>query len=77
MNDTVTQLKEQFRNPTDIYSLLLLVGSEVIETALAQNAGQIAIPVVLSFGWLAMLSNPYLPSSGTVDYYRSPSRNAW
>ena len=45
----------QWTNPGDILSLLLLVGGDVLQRAIAQLAGdaRLPTPVVFSFGWLA------------------------
>lgn len=58
------ELKSQWQNPGDIFSLLLLVGGDVVQKAVAQLVGvrfrvmqrSAAIyltPVVFSFGWVA------------------------
>jgi hypothetical protein len=48
-----SQLKAQWKNPGDILSVLLIVGADVISTALAQFNGQSFRPVAFSFGWVA------------------------
>jgi hypothetical protein len=53
-------VKRQWKLPSEILSVLLLVGSDVVQTALAQQAGNSVLPVVFSFGWL-----PYMVS-GTL-----------
>lgn len=47
------QLRSQWSNPSDILSLLLLVGGDVVQKALAQTAGRGFIPVAFSFGWVS------------------------
>ncbi|KAL6713621.1 hypothetical protein ACLMJK_009086 [Lecanora helva] len=48
------QIHSQWKGPSDILSLLLLVGSDVIQRAIAQQAGsKLPTPVVFSFGWVA------------------------
>ena len=49
------QIRTQWANPGDILSLLLLVGGDVIQRAIAQQAGDkyFPTPVVFSFGWVA------------------------
>lgn len=50
---TYQQLRGQWENPKDILSLLLLVGGDVIQQALAQQSGdKFPTPVVFSFGWV-------------------------
>lgn len=58
-----SQLREQWSNPGDIFSLLLLIGGDIVQMALAQLVGvRISItehlrvpvtPVAFSFGWVA------------------------
>ena len=51
---TTSSLYSQWTNPSDILSLLLLIGGDVIQCALAQQVGDILpTPVVFSFGWVA------------------------
>lgn len=53
--DEVTEkLRTQWTNPGNILDLLLLVGGDVIQTALAQLTGDhLPTPMVFSFGWVA------------------------
>lgn len=46
-------LTAQWQNPRDILSVLLLLGPEVIQDAVAQLAGRWITPVPFSFGWVA------------------------
>lgn len=50
---TVAQLREQWNNPSDILSILMIIGGDVVHTALAQEAGHWISPVCFSFGWVA------------------------
>ncbi|KAL8722715.1 MAG: hypothetical protein Q9225_000827 [Loekoesia sp. 1 TL-2023] len=51
---TSVSLRSQWSNPSDILSLLLLIGGDVIRIALAQQTGDtFPTPVVFSFGWVA------------------------
>lgn len=51
IESATTELHNQWRNPTDIFTILLLVGGEVVQRALAQLAGDGWTPVPFSFGW--------------------------
>lgn len=47
-------VRAQWINPSDILSLLLLIGADVVQQALAQQSGdKLPTPVVFSFGWVA------------------------
>ncbi|KAI0845076.1 hypothetical protein F5Y00DRAFT_265926 [Daldinia vernicosa] len=43
----------QFTNPTGVFSVLLLLGGDVVARALAQLVGSRITPVAFSFGWVA------------------------
>lgn len=65
MDSTAGQLRSQWTNPGDILSLLLLIGREIVQMAIAQLVGyQLCLPgargralsiapVAFSFGWAA------------------------
>ena len=61
-----SEAKSQWRNPGDILSLLLLVGGDVIQRAIAQLAGDetLPTPVVFSFGWVAYSFTSLLAAVG-------------
>jgi hypothetical protein len=58
------QLRNQWLNPSDILSLLLLLGPEVIQKSLAQLSGTHLVPVAFSFGWVAYAITALLSAFG-------------
>ena len=60
------ELASQWADPGDILSLLLLVGGDVIQRAIAQLAGdpRMPTPVVFSFGWVAYTFTALLSAVG-------------
>lgn len=52
-----SQFLAQWSNPSDILSLLMIIGGEVIQRALAQVGGGTLTPVTFSFGWVAYAFN--------------------
>ena len=50
---TIQQLSLQWGNPADVLSILLLIGGDVVQKALAQTSGGVITPVCFSFGWVA------------------------
>ena len=60
------EAKSQWQNPSDILSLLLLIGGDVIQRAIAQLAGDgsLPTPVVFSFGWVAYSFTSLLSAVG-------------
>ncbi|CAG8957588.1 hypothetical protein HYFRA_00010454 [Hymenoscyphus fraxineus] len=61
---TYTTLREQWTTPSDILSVLLIVGADVVKTALAQFNGQYFKPVPFSFGWVAYAYSYLLTTVG-------------
>lgn len=55
-NGTAHWIKEQWSNPSDIFSILLIIGGDIVRMAIAQLcAGPIphVVPVSFSFGWVS------------------------
>jgi hypothetical protein len=52
-SSTVQQLSLQWSNPADVLSILLIIGGDVVQKALAQTSGGVITPVCFSFGWVA------------------------
>ena len=50
---TISALQSQWRNPNDVLSVLLIIGGEIVRTALAQTSGGFFTPVCFSFGWVS------------------------
>ena len=44
------ELSDQWKNPGDVFSVLLILGGDVVARALAQLAGSRFTPVTFSFG---------------------------
>lgn len=63
---TASSLQATWTNPSDILSLLLILGGDVIQRAVAQQAGDpyLPTPVVFSFGWVAYAFTAVLASVG-------------
>lgn len=71
-----SQLKLQWSNPSDILSLLLLVGGDVIQKALAQSTGYRYSTVTFSFGWVAYSFNALLSAIGDGKLVPEPDCSA-
>ncbi|KAK8076984.1 hypothetical protein PG996_003154 [Apiospora saccharicola] len=50
---TVAQLREQWINPADVSTILMVIGGDVVQNAFAQGTGQLYTPVCFSFGCVA------------------------
>lgn len=53
MNTTGSQLRQQWENPSDILTILMIIGGDVVQKALGQTAGGWFTPTCFSFGWVA------------------------
>ncbi|OJD36886.1 uncharacterized protein BKCO1_900040 [Diplodia corticola] len=64
----------QWQSPGDVFSVLLLLGGEVISRALAQVAGteSLVAPVAFSFGWVAFSVTALLSAVGENKLMPAP-----
>ncbi|OMP86834.1 hypothetical protein BK809_0000509 [Diplodia seriata] len=64
----------QWQNPGDVFSVLLLLGGDVISRALAQLAGtkSLLAPVAFSFGWVAFSVTALLSAVGENKLMPAP-----
>ena len=51
-NSTVQALTAQWTNPNNVLAVLLVIGADVVQKALAQSTGTWFTPVCFSFGWV-------------------------
>ncbi|KAI6091553.1 hypothetical protein F4821DRAFT_254873 [Hypoxylon rubiginosum] len=59
------EFREQWINPGDVFSILLILGGDVVQLALAQLAGSGFAPVAFSFGWVAYSISALVASLGS------------
>jgi hypothetical protein len=50
-SESADEFRQQWTQPTDVFSVLLLLGGEIVNKALAQLAGGVLTPVTFSFGF--------------------------
>lgn len=50
---TIAQLRQQWINPADVSTILMVIGGDVVQNAFAQGTGQLYTPVCFSFGCVA------------------------
>lgn len=53
MGNTSHSLSSQWKDPSDVFSVLLILGGDVIRMALVALSGGVITPVAFSFGWVA------------------------
>ena len=46
-------MASQWANPSDITAVVMIIGGDVVQKALAQTTGCLFAPVCFSFGWVA------------------------
>ncbi|KKP06404.1 hypothetical protein THAR02_01455 [Trichoderma harzianum] len=69
---TANDFRDQWTNPSDIFSLLLLVGGDVIQKALAQFTLNRFRPMAFSFGWVAYAFGHLLFAVGNLKALPDP-----
>ncbi|KAF3278367.1 hypothetical protein TWF132_001219 [Orbilia oligospora] len=57
-------LLEQWQNPSDILSVLMLLGPDIVQRSIAQLAGRVVTPCAFSFGWVAYSASALVSSLG-------------
>lgn len=67
--------QSQWTNPKDVFSVLLLLGGDVVNRALAQLAGTCLTPVAFSFGWVAYAVSALVSSVGENKLMPAPDCN--
>jgi hypothetical protein len=50
---TAAEFQLQWHNPKEVTAVLLIIGGEIVQKALAQLTGGRIVPVAFSFGWVA------------------------
>ncbi|KAJ5457085.1 hypothetical protein N7530_012359 [Penicillium desertorum] len=53
MDETASNFRAQWVNPSDLFSILLIIGGDVIAIAQAAPSGGPITPVTFSFGWVS------------------------
>lgn len=64
---TAAWLRGQWSNPSDIFTILLIIGGDIVRVAVAQLcAGPVPYltPVSFSFGWVGLASTSFEKTSG-------------
>lgn len=62
--DVSAHLAAQWTNPSDILSILLLVGPDIVQRAVAQLTGRVVTPAAFSFGWVAYATSALVQAFG-------------
>ena len=63
----VNDVDDQWHNPADILSLLLILSPGIVHRAFAQLVGAPVAPVAFSFGWVAYSVNALLSVFGGMS----------
>ena len=66
-------LASQWQNPSDALTVLLIIGGDIIQKALAQLSGGWIVPVAFSFGWVSYSLNTLLAVFGEGSLMPIPS----
>ncbi|KAL7936131.1 hypothetical protein V8C35DRAFT_296954 [Trichoderma chlorosporum] len=63
---------EQMENPSEVFSVLLIIGGDIIQKAIAQLAGEKITLVSFSFGWVAYAFNALMSAFGDGQLMPDP-----
>lgn len=63
---------EQMENPSEVFSVLLIIGGDIIQKAIAQLAGGKVTLVSFSFGWVAYAFNALMSAFGDGQLMPDP-----
>lgn len=66
MASPIQALRNQWKEPTDIFTVLLIIGGDIIQQALAAVSGGVITPVAFSFGWVAYATSTLLSVAGEL-----------
>lgn len=70
-------LRHQFINPSEVLSVLLIIGGDIVQKAIAQMCGGIITPVAFSFGWVSYAFNSLMSAFGDGVLMPSPDFPAY
>lgn len=62
--ETSSRIANQWENPSDVLTVLLIIGGDIVQKALAQLSGGKFVPVAFSFGWVSYSINALLVAYG-------------
>ncbi|KAH6666290.1 hypothetical protein B0J14DRAFT_604564 [Halenospora varia] len=72
---TSNELRQQWAQPTDVFNVLLLLGGDIVNKALAQLSGSVITPVTFSFGWVSYAVKTLLASVGEAKLMPSATES--
>lgn len=62
--DAAARFASQWKNPKDALTILLIIGGDIVQKAIAQLCGEVFVPVAFSFGWVSYSFNALLSVYG-------------
>jgi hypothetical protein len=71
-DEATTLFREQFRNPSEVFSVLLIIGGDVVVKAIAQLSGRKYTLVAFSFGWVAYSFSALMSAFGDGTFMPRP-----
>ncbi|OTA96595.1 hypothetical protein M434DRAFT_27743 [Hypoxylon sp. CO27-5] len=60
----INEFTSQWKNPSDASTVLMVIGGDIVQKALAQSTGSLFTPVCFSFGWVAYAFTTLLNTIG-------------
>lgn len=63
---------EQMKNPSEVFSVVLIIGGDIVQKAIAQVAGRHVTFIAFSFGWVAYAFNALMSAFGDGSLMPDP-----
>lgn len=76
LDQAASEFVTQFRNPASILDVLLIIGGDIVQKAIAQLSGGFITPVSFSFGWVSYSFTSLLSAFGDGVFLPPPDITA-
>ncbi|PLB36805.1 uncharacterized protein BDW47DRAFT_132606 [Aspergillus candidus] len=64
MGPAAESLRQQWQEPSDVFTILLIIGGDIVHRALGAVSGGTLTPVAFSYGWVAYAMSALLSTAG-------------
>lgn len=76
LDEAATEFATQFRSPAEILAVLLIIGGDIVQKAIAQLSGGWITPISFSFGWVSYSFSSLLSAFGDGVFLPQPDLSA-
>lgn len=68
--------REQMKNPSEVFAVMLIIGGDIVQKAIAQMSGKHITLIAFSFGWVAYSFNALMSAFGDGTLMPDPEFSA-